>query len=236
MKRIKLNNLKISALLLAFAPFSVSAIDVPIADDAMVVASSTTFNYGIHVNLNVSGLASSVRWSYLYFNVANFVPAGTKPDDIEKAVLRLYPATVTTAGAISVFNVTGPWLEGRKNGAAGAPGTTTPPVLPEITNTNKPTDEGVPETTFTLQTTNADEFFSLDITLLVKEWLGGPPATTNFGIVLKPATGSVVNVAFDSKENTTNTKQPTLNVTLVKKRTAARGDLSMGTFTNGPTP
>lgn len=181
----------------------VMAIDVPVADDAMAISGNPTNNAGIHVSLNVSGLASSIRYSYLKFDVASFVPAGTTPDDIQKAVIRLYPSVVTTAGSIAVHNVTGSWVEGKKNNTAASAG--------ELTWNIKPTEEITPETTFAMALTDAGEFLTLDVTPLVKEWLGGPPSTTNFGIVLKPASGSLVNVAFDSKENISNAHQPTLD-------------------------
>ncbi len=187
----------------------VMAIDVPVADDAMAISGNPTNNAGIHVSLNVSGLASSIRYSYLKFNVASFVPAGTTPDDIQKAVIRLYPSVVTTAGSIAVHNVTGSWVEGKKNNTAASAG--------ELTWNIKPTEEASPRSTFTIATTDSDEFQTVDVTALVKEWLGGPPSTTNFGIVLKPASGSLVNVAFDSKENISNAHQPTLDITYDKK-------------------
>lgn len=207
---------------------SAHAIDVPIADDAWVGSNTPSYNAGGDPRLIVSGVAATTRWSYLKFNVASFVPAGTKADDIDKAVIRLYPVTITTAGSISIFNVTGAWVEGKKANTAASAG--------ELNWTNKPTNEATQETAVTLATTDADEFLSLDVTVLLKEWLGGPPVTQNFGILLKPSTGSLVNITFDSKENSTNAQQPTLDVTLVKKRIRPLGDLSMGTFKSGPTP
>lgn len=229
MKHNPIGRSALAITLLATA--SAKAIDVPVADDAMVISSSAANNQGAHINLNVSGLASSLRYSYLKFNVAAFVPAGTRPDDIEKAVIRLYPSVVTTAGTIAIHNVTSVWVEGKKNNTTASAG--------ELSWNLRPTEDATPEATVPIALVDADEFLSLDVTILLKEWLTvapATPATPNFGIVLKPAAASPVNVAFDSKENITNTKQPTLDVTLVKKRTLPRGDLGMGAFTTGPTP
>ncbi len=203
------------------------AVDVPIADDAMVISTSANagFNYGAHVNLNVSGVTTSVRWSYLKFNVAAFVPAGTVADDVERAVLRLYPNTVTAAGTISAYSVLASWIEGKGSGVAATGGS--------ISWNTKALSDTVAEGSFTLATADADEFIALDVTSLVKDWITTP--SSNFGIVLKPV-GTTVNVAFDSKENITNTKQPALNITLAKKRILPRGDVSMGIFAGGTPP
>ncbi len=185
------------------------AVDVPIADDAHVYQLSPANNFGVTGTLQVLGSATQARWSYMKFNVASFVPAGTTPDDIAKVTLRLFPSTITAAGQIGIHNVTGAWVEGKKNNTAGAAG--------DLTWASKPGEEAIADATFTLATTDADEFIAFDITDLVKEWLATPPVTANYGIVLKPTTGSTVNVSFDAKESTANSHQPTLDITFSKK-------------------
>ena len=188
------------------------AVDVPIADDAHVYQLSPANNFGVTGTLQVSGSATQARWAYMKFNVASFVPAGTTPDDIAKVTLRLFPSTITAAGQIGIHNVTGAWVEGKKNNTAGAAG--------DLTWASKPGEEAIADATFTLATAEADDFIAFDITDLVKEWLATPPITPitpNFGIVLKPTTGSAVNVSFDAKESTANSHQPTLDITFSKK-------------------
>ena len=245
---MKTKNKTITCFGFAIAIFALptAAIDIPLADDVGVFQGSPsgTYNYGKRVDFLVSSVSGAARWAYLRFNLAGHLPPGTRSDDVEKAVLRLWPSTVTTPGRIAFHRVfsSNAWSEGTKNGAVpGAENSITfntriDPTATEVVGS--PSWEGMVDIT----AENADNFLSIDVTGLVQLWLNDP--ASNKGIILKPQTDISalfptllpINVVFDSKENAATAKQPALEITLIKKRIRPLGDLSMGTFKSGPTP
>jgi hypothetical protein len=223
------------ALLTVFAAVSAlpaSAIELPLLDDAFVLESSPTFNYGSHTLLSVNSATGARRYSFLHFDVHNSLPANTRADDIAQAFLYLYVDYATPAGKFAVHTVTGSlWgagtVEGKQVGAASA-GTITWTTANAVATTYYGTVD--------YTGSQIDEVIAIDVTAMVKAWLNGP-ASSNYGLALKPTgvTGETVFMHFDSKESATQSP-PRLDVTLVKKRVAAAGDVLMGAFTTGPQP
>jgi hypothetical protein len=207
-----------------------SAVELPLLDDAFIIESSPTFNYGSHTLLSINSAAGGRRYSLLHFDVTA-LPANTRADDIAQAFLYLYVDYVGPAGKFDVHTVTGSlWgagtVEGKQVGAASA-GT----ITWTTANTVATTYFGTVNYTGLL----IDEIIAIDVTDMVKGWLA--PGANNYGLALKPTgvAGETVFMHFDSKESATQSP-PRLDVTLVKKRTLARGDVSMGTFVTGPQP
>ena len=225
-----------AALALAGASLSGSAFaeDLPLTDDAQILQSSPTFNYGIFANLGVTNTAGSQRYSFMRFDVHTSLPLNTRQEDIAQAFLYLYVNTVTTAGKFAVAKVTGPlWMagttaEGKANGAASA-GTLTWNTANSVATTAY--------TTVNYTGGLISEYLVIEVTDLVKGWLTAP-ASSNYGLAIKPTgvAGENVNLQFDSKENATTSHQPFIHVTLDKKRVAPLGDVTMGAFTSGPLP
>lgn len=239
------------AILATTLPSHASTLAAVLADDTCVIQGSPTFNYGASPNLHLIGTSNAHRWTYLKFDLTYLkydpvtkvsTPASlsevVKPEDIESAEVRIFVNNVTAAGSFAVYTVQASWIEGSKAGAASVPAA----APTELNWNNKPASDAVQEgltavgvpTVYSLAATDEREFKRLDVTELVKDWMTSPNPAANFGIVLKPI-GTTVSATFDSKEQTTTGNRPSLVITLVKKRTPARGDLSMGTFTN-PAP
>lgn len=223
---LSLRSLGILLLAYAIPSTSTHGLEVPVADDAQVIQGATLsgYNYGIAPNLAVYSTANAQRYTYVRFAPEQYLPPGYTSDDVVEALLVFYPNTVTTAGSFTVHSVTSTWTEGKVNGAVSS-GT--------ISWSNRPSDNAASQGTVSIAATDRDEFVAtLDLTALVKNWIDTP--AQNFGLMFKPS-GSVV-VVIDAKENADTAHGPRLLLTLAKKRVPARGDVSMGTFTNGPQP
>jgi hypothetical protein len=141
------------ALATALSICPATAIDIPLADDAGVFQSASGatvntngLNYGRRTDFIVSSTSNAARWGYLRFDVGSFLPAGTKADEVGKAVLRLWPSAVTTPGRIAVHKVvSSSWSEGTKNGVA-------PGAENSITFNTRP-EAAVTESTFPVSPT-----------------------------------------------------------------------------------
>lgn len=200
-------------------------LDIPTADDAQVIQANPSWNYGGADNLRVDSSAGAGRWTFIRFDINSYLPPGGKSGDVKQALLHLYVNNVTQGGTFDVYLCPTSWIEGKLSGAAAA-GT--------ICWNNKPTPTGVPLATISISSTEQFEFKTLDVTDVVKGWIDAPAA--NYGLVLKPNI-SAVDFQFEAKENITGTgKRPALQLTLVKDRVPAKGDVTMGSYTNGPQP
>jgi Chaperone of endosialidase len=186
-----------SARLVARRLFLAAALVSPVAafadtgtltDDACIVTQSSTVDVRGPV-LVVSGRPVSV--AYIRFEATSALPAGTTQDNVAKATLRLYASKVAHGeGGLTVSRVTGEWDET----------TLTPATVLALT----PEVSGV-------VVTQAKEFVAIDVTQLVKDWISG--SQPNDGLALA-ADDEDLLVAFDSKESTATSHQPTLEISL----------------------
>ena len=148
--------------------------------------------------------------AYLKFDLST-LPAGTIGTNIAKATLVLYVRTVKHAGSFDVVAVNGAWTES----------TVTSATVPSPTEVEA-TGVGAA----------LNEFVTVDLTGLVKDWVDG--TVTNDGIALIP-NGSDVDVQFDSKEGTKAVLPARLLITTVNGVTTAAAGAPGATGATGAT-
>jgi hypothetical protein len=152
--------------------------------DAYTNTAAATTNYGAKTLLDVE----SSQTAYIQFDLSA-IPSGYTGANVTKASLKLYVNAVSTAGSFNVDYVNGTWSENTID-ASNAPalGTTIVASVP-------------------LTTAEKNKYILIDITPAVQAWLNG---TANDGIAL--VGNSPVNASFDSKESTTTSHSPELDV------------------------
>jgi hypothetical protein len=154
------------------------------SQDAYTNTADPTTNYGAKTLLDVE----SSQTTYIQFNLSS-IPSGYTSADITKATLKLYVNAVTTAGSFNVDYVNGSWVESTiTHNLAPALGTTIAASVP-------------------LVAADKNQYVLIDITAAVQAWLSGTP---NDGIAL--VGNSPVNATFDSKESTTTSHPPELDI------------------------
>jgi hypothetical protein len=151
--------------------------------DAYTNSADPNTNYGANVLLDVDGAAQT---TYIQFNLAS-VPAGAS---ISQATLKLYVNAVTTAGSFNIDYVNGEWTEG----------TIKYDDSPVLGNTIV---SGV-----AVSTADKNQYILVDITPAVVAWLGGSQANNGIALVAEAS----FNASFDSKENTTTSHPPELDI------------------------
>src|SRR5438132_1877137 len=189
----------ITALLLFVIP-ATSLGQAPITDDAFVSSATPTSNNGTSPSLVVQapGGKSFIRF-YLSRIPTGAVTSPVTSSMVAKATVKLYVTAVTATGSFDVYRVAATWSE------KTITYNTAPPLGPQLAT-------GIAVST-------ATKYVIVDITQVVKDWLDclnnncsiGQP---NNGIVLQPTTGSSISVTFESKESTTTSHDPELNVVL----------------------
>ena len=162
-----------------------TAQSAPPVGDAYTSSATSTKNYGAATTLQVG---SGVR-SFLQFDLSTLSPATT----VSKATLRLYVTSVTTPGSFDVLLVQNAWSE------------------ETLTDKNRPSPATVIAGPIDLTTASVNQFVVIDITPIVQEWLQFP--STNNGIALQLFT-TQGSFAFDSKESTSTSHQPELEVAM----------------------
>jgi hypothetical protein len=192
-KKLKLVLVGVSLCLLA--PF-VFAVDALLLGDTYTYGGSPGTNYGNAALMTVTG--AGPRRSWIQFDLPSVLPAGTSAANIQKATLKIWVSTIATGGtgAIDVVPVTSSWQEG--TGAAGS----------GISHNAMPS-LGMP-LGLNWPITKASSYAIADVTPLVQAWVSG---MGNYGIELT-STSSAINVTFDSKETTTTSHMPELEITL----------------------
>ncbi len=170
--------------------------------DTYTDANKPDRNYGDTVTLKVDGSGAALKRAWIKFDLPSVLPAGTTAAQISKATLKLWVNNVKTAGPVSGYVVTGPsWVEG--TGAAGS----------GMTKNTAPAVEAT--ALFTeWQITSEGNYAAVDLTSLVQSWVAG--SAPNYGIALVPGS-STVDVSFDSKESTTTSHGPQLDIELVNQ-------------------
>lgn len=189
---------RLAALAAALLPaLPAPAAQPPLLADAHVSAAQPAINFGGLPTLNVGGGATGL----LRFDLAT-LPAGTTAAKVVKASLVLYVNRVGTPGAVELQAVNAPWSE------AGVTAGTLPPLSGAGSGPLLPVAA-------------AGQYLSVDVTALVKQWVGNP--ASNFGLAITPALAAPATVAFfDSKENTATGHVAQLDITLADQ--GAKGD------------
>ena len=188
-------------LVVLFAAALSQAQITPSADAYTNTATSTT-NFGSAVTL---GVESSSQTTYIQFDLSS-IPSSYTSASIAKATLKLYVSAVTKAGSFNVNYVNGTWSEMAITAdLAPALGTTIVSSVP-LTSAKK------------------NDYVLIDVTPAVGAWLDG--TQSNDGIAL--VANSPLNASFDSKENTTNSHPPELDIVF-----AGGGTLTGATTASG---
>jgi hypothetical protein len=162
--------------------------------DSWTNSSAPTTNYGSNPLISV---ASPAGTSYIQFNLSS-IPSGYTGASVTKATLKLYVNAVVRAGSFNIDYVNGSWSEST------------------ITASMAPVLGGTIAASVPVTTAQANQYILIDITAAVQAWLNG---TTNDGIAL--VANGPLNVSFDSKENTTTSHPPELDI--VFTNTGAQG-------------
>ncbi len=157
----------------------------PLGDSYTNTAAPTT-NYGAKTLLDVD---AATQITYIQFDLSS-IPSGYTGSNIAKASLKLYANAVTTAGSFNVDYVNGAWTEGTIDASnAPPPGTTIAASVP-------------------VAKSQLHDYIVIDITSALQAWLNG--TETNDGIAL--VANSTFNASFDSKESTTQSHPPELDI------------------------
>jgi hypothetical protein len=151
--------------------------------DAYINTATPTTNYGAKTLLDVDGASQT---SYIQFDLAS-VPASAS---ISQATLKLYVNGVTTAGSFNVDYVNGTWTESK------------------IDSSNAPPLGAAIASNISVTTSEKNEYILVDITSAMQAWQSGSEANNGIALV---ANGSF-NATFDSKENTTTSHSPELDI------------------------
>jgi collagen triple helix repeat protein len=176
------------ALGLAAAP-ALRADTLNVTGDAYVNSNQPNSNSGGQSSMTVRiAQNGTILDAYARFDLST-LPASP----VDKAVLRLWISKVPTPGTIEIAPVLEPWQEST------------------ITASTSP-DVGAPVAT--LSVTSGDElhFVNVDLTSLVQDWASG--ALANNGLSLRGAGPEPIQVVFDTKESTTYSQAPELEVVL----------------------
>ena len=177
-----------------------------LVSDAHTSFSSANGNFGTATALTVS----PNNTAYVKFEIARTLPAGTKGDDVAKATVQFYLSKVANAGKLDLFLVLGDWDE------------------KTISANDAPPLGALAVTTQQINKDAQGNYVVIDITDLVKQWLGdgtGQNALPNYGFALTPhpvglGTPELANINFDSKENSQTSHDGSLNVQLDSGQTA----------------
>jgi len=168
--------------------------------DAHTSFTSANQNYGTNPALSVS----ATNTAYVRFEIARTLPAGTKGDDVAKATVQFYLSKVTNAGKLDLYPILGDWDE------------------KTISANNAPPLGPLAVTTQQINKDAQGNYVVIDITDLVKQWLGdgtGQNALPNYGFAMTPhpvgtGTPELANVNFDSKENAQTSHDGSLSIQL----------------------
>src|SRR5208337_1389879 len=173
------------ALLLFLSLFAWTAAHAQITPlgDAYTNTATPTKNFGAAVLLDVDGASQT---TYIQFNLAS-IPATAS---VSQATLKLYVNTVTIAGSFNVDYVNGAWSEGTIDSSNAAP-------LGAAIASN-----------VTVTTADKNQYILVNVTSAVQTWLNG--SETNNGLAL--VANSSFNATFDSKESTTTSHPPELDI------------------------
>jgi hypothetical protein len=193
----------------------------PATDDTYVTQTSINSNFGKATSLAVQA-GTQPTYTYMRFSTSQ-VPNGAS---VTKATVRLFVTAVSTAGAFDIRLGNGPWSEEAikwANQPGGGPGSI---LLAGSCATPIPANAD-PTHPLCITKGQVNDYIIIDISTQVQAWVTSP--ASNYGIVLVPTSGYSTSITFDSKESTTTSHDPTLNIVI----TGAAG--SAATVTVGGT-
>src|SRR5215475_8405960 len=185
-------------IILLMLPIS-SLAQSALTDDAHVLLFQGDKNNGAEPKLSVSPKANA----YLKFNLSYTLPGATPGSKVGRATIKLYVDSIKAAGKLDVYQVLGPWDENVITGANA------PPLGALVTTTGQ------------IGTDQNGKFIVIDVTPLVRQWLGDDGQGTNgipnqgLAVVAHPAGATsreMVDITFDSKENSLTSHEAQLNV------------------------
>ena len=173
------------ALFVVFSLFgwtSAHAQITPLGDASTNTADSTT-NYGAKTLLDVDG---ATQITYIQFNLGSIPPTAS----VSQATLKLYVNSVVKGGSFNVDYVNSAWSESTID-AGNAP-----PLGSAIASN------------VSVTAAEKNQYVLINVTSAVQAWLNG--SETNNGLAL--VANSTFNATFDSKENTTTSHPPELDL------------------------
>ncbi|MBI4514725.1 MAG: DNRLRE domain-containing protein [Deltaproteobacteria bacterium] len=175
-------------------PGGARALTAPAAGDAFTVSTMPTTNKGTATSLEVASTVTTTKIAYMQFDLS------TLPSPcsglVNQAKLRLFLKTVlptATGGDFDVYRVTSAWAESTIK-ASVVP---TLAVSPDISTVH-------------VGVGNKTDFLVLDVTGAVQDWCDTP--ASNYGLALVAQSG--LTATFDSKESTSTSQAPQLEVVL----------------------
>jgi hypothetical protein len=195
MKNLKTQLRLASLLSLILLVWTTSYGQLTPSQDAYTSTADPTTNYGAKTLLDVE----SSQTTYIQFNLSS-IPSGYTSADITKATLKLYVNAAAKAGSFNVDYINGTWSEAT------------------ITADNAPALGTTIQASVPLATADKNQYILIDITAAVQAWLSG---TANDGVAL--VGNSPVNATFDSKESTTTSHPPELDIVFASGGTGITG-------------
>ncbi len=186
---------------------SMASAQLPITDDSYISSGSSTLQ-GTNPSLAVQGPTASIL---IRPDISQLNLAGVSAGQVTKGYLKLYRTAVAVGGNIDVCEVSSTWAE------------------KTIVYGSKPNLGTSLATNVVIATNTAGQYLTLDITQAVKDWLSG---ATNNGIAIIPAnscawgsSSSTISMTFDSKESTTSSHAPEIDVVLNNNLTQLPGQI-----------
>jgi trimeric autotransporter adhesin len=200
--------LRFSTILVSLLAWTAAFAQTTPLGDSYINTNSPAKNFGAQSLLDVDG---ATQITYIQFNLAS-IPANAS---ISQATLKLYVNSVAKAGSFNVDYVNGSWTESTID-AGNAP-----PLGTNIaSNVN-------------VTAADQNQYILVNVTSAVQAWLSG--SETNNGIAL--VANSTFNATFDSKESTTTSHPPELDIAFpggtIEGVTTPSGSGLTGGGTNG---
>jgi hypothetical protein len=172
--------------------------------DAYTNSADPATKYGANALLDVDG---ATQKTYIQFNLSS-IPTGAS---ISQATLKLYVNAVTTAGSFEVYTVGASWSEST------------------IDYTNEPALGSVINSGVALVAADKNQYILIPITSTVQGWVKGSVANNGIALV---AIGAL-NTSFDSKESTSTSHPPELDIVFAGAGTVTSVGTGTG-LTGGP--
>jgi hypothetical protein len=157
------------------------------SDDSYTLTSSPTVNFGAKNTLEVESAGAT---TFVRFDLSG-IPSTVTGSMVAKATLKVYVSSVTTAGSFNVDLVTSSWKEST------------------LTANDAPTLGSAIASAIPVTTADKNQYVLVDVTTAVVDWLNG---TANDGLAIVP--DGTVSFALNSKETTTTSHPPELDVVL----------------------
>jgi hypothetical protein len=209
--------------ILAMVP-AMSLAQTPATDDTYATQTRSSNNYGAATSLAVQA-GTQPTYTYMKFSTSQ-VPNGSS---VTKATLRLFVTAVATAGAFDIRLANGPWSESTltwNNQPGSGPGSI---LLAGSCATPIPANAD-PTHPLCITRGQVNDYIIIDVSSQVQAWVTNP--ASNYGIVLVPTTGYSTSITFDSKENTTTSHDPALNI-VVTGPAGSAATVTVGSTTTG---